>query len=212
MFTSFHIVVLISGHGSNLQALIYQQHHYQISAVISNNPKAYGLLRAQQAHIPTHIINHRDFANREHFDTALMNTIDRYQPHLVALAGFMRHLGSAFVKHYLGKLINIHPSLLPKYPGLQTHQRVLEAKDRYHGCSIHYVNEQLDAGPLIAQAKLRIETNDTVETLQQRIHALEHQLYPLVVCWMAEDRLKWEKGHPKLDNQPLPKTGILLNI
>jgi len=206
------ILALISGNGSNLQALIDHQGQYQIMTVISNNPDAYGLTRAQQAHIAHFTLNHRDFSSRADFDSELVKMIDAQQPDLIVLAGFMRRLTPGFVAHYLGRMINIHPSLLPKYPGLHTHQRVLEAGDKAHGCSIHYVTEALDGGPVIAQMQLDILPDDTPDSLQKRVHKLEHTLYPTVVNWIASGQLKWDNAHPKLDNKSLPKSGILLNI
>lgn len=188
MKNRFPIVVLISGNGSNLQAMIDavgKGAPFQIAAVISNVPEAYGLIRAQKAGIKTEILRHQDFPSRETFDEALLNLIDRYQPKLIVLAGFMRKLSPKIVQHFQGKMINIHPSLLPKYPGLSTHEKVLASGDTEHGISIHYVTEELDAGPIIAQAKLAILPEDTVESLQQRIHQLEHEYYPNIISKLA---------------------------
>ena len=173
------IVVLISGNGSNLQALIDAK--LPIAAVISNTPDAFGLQRATQAAIPTHCIDHRDFQDRESFDQALGHCIDQYAPQWIVLAGFMRLLSAAFVSRYTNQIINIHPSLLPKYPGLNTHQRALDAGDVLHGITIHIVTEALDAGPTLAQEALCIAPDDTAETLQRRIQRLEHLLYPKVL-------------------------------
>ena len=185
------IVVLISGHGSNLQALIDAQQRDelgggQIVAVVSNRAEAYGLQRAQQANIPAEHLSHKDFATREGFDAALMTRIDTYAPDLVVLAGFMRILTPAFVQHYAGKMVNIHPSLLPKYPGMHTHARAIEAGDQEHGASVHYVTEGVDEGPVILQGRVPILADDTPDTLQQRVHALEHQLYPRAVRMICE--------------------------
>ena len=185
------IVVLISGHGSNLQALIDAQQRDelgggQIVAVLSNRAEAYGLKRAQQANIPAEHLSHKDFATREAFDAALMTRIDTYAPDLVVLAGFMRILTPAFVQHYAGKMVNIHPSLLPKYPGMHTHAHAIEAGDQEHGASVHYVTEGVDEGPVILQGHVPILADDTPDTLQQRVHALEHQLYPRAVRMMCE--------------------------
>ena len=185
------IVVLISGHGSNLQALIDAQQRDelgggQIVAVLSNRAEAYGLKRAQQANIPAEHLSHKDFATREAFDAALMTRIDTYAPDLVVLAGFMRILTPAFVQHYAGKMVNIHPSLLPKYPGMHTHARAIEAGDQEHGASVHYVTEGVDEGPVILQGRVPILADDTPDTLQQRVHALEHQLYPRAVRMICE--------------------------
>lgn len=184
------IVVLISGSGTNLQAIIDANlNNITIAAVISNEPNAYGLERARNASIPTHIVNHRDFASRDTFDEMLRQQIDAYQPDLIVLSGFMRRLGSDFVNHYRGKIINIHPSLLPKYPGLHTHRKALKNGDKEHGTSIHFVTSELDAGPLIAQEKLKIHPHDTEDSLKSRIQALEHQLYPTVLKLFSEDRI-----------------------
>ena len=185
------IVVLISGHGSNLQALIDAQQRDELGggkivAVISNRAEAYGLKRAQQANIPTAHLSHRNFAEREAFDAALMMRIDAYAPDLVVLAGFMRILTPAFVRHFAGKMVNIHPSLLPKYPGLHTHARALEAGDNEHGATVHFVTEQVDEGPIILQSSVPILPDDTSDTLQQRVHQIEHQLYPRAVRMLCE--------------------------
>lgn len=184
----FRIVILISGDGSNLQAIIDAMREgapYQITAVISNKADAYGLTRAKNAGIPTQVINHTAFEDRGKFDQTLMETIDAYQPQLVVLAGFMRRLGENFVNHYEGKMINIHPSLLPKYPGLHTHRRVLESGDKEHGISIHYVTKDVDSGPIIEQSKLTVSPSDTEDSLKKRIHKLEHQRYPNVITDLA---------------------------
>ncbi|NLC09580.1 MAG: phosphoribosylglycinamide formyltransferase, partial [Gammaproteobacteria bacterium] len=187
------VVVLISGSGSNLQALL---NHFQdnesvtISAVISNKADAFGLQRAARAGVPTQVLSHRDYSDRLAFDQALIQVIDQYQPDLVVLAGFMRILTPEFTQHYQQRLMNIHPSLLPKYKGLDTHQRALEAGDTEHGCSVHFVTEHLDGGPVIIQASIAIEANDNVDSLAQKIHQLEHQIYPLAVQWFAEGRLQ----------------------
>src|SRR3989338_6642190 len=158
------IVVLISGFGSNLQAIIDAVANglaVDIKAVISNQPDAYGLKRAEQAGIPTQVIDHRAFKNRDAFDAALADCISSYQPQLIVLAGFMRLLGPVFIRGFYGQLINIHPSLLPKYPGLNTHEQAIVAGDKVHGVSIHFVDEGMDAGPLIAQAEVTIASIDT---------------------------------------------------
>ncbi len=187
------IVVLISGLGSNLQAIIDATHHglpVEIRAVISNRSDAYGLERAQQNGIPSYALAHSRFPDRQAFEAELRKLIDQYQPQLVVLAGFMRKLTPDFVKQYPGRIINIHPSLLPKYPGLHTHRQVLENRDALHGVTIHYVTEEIDAGPIIIQKSLPVGPNDTEETLRQRIHVLEHQLYPEVLAWFAEGKIK----------------------
>lgn len=210
-----NVVVLISGSGSNLQALINslgEDNPVQIRAVVSNRAEALGLQRAQAAGIATHVAQHRDFADRESFDAALMEIIDAYQPQLVVLAGFMRILTPGFVRHYQGRLLNIHPSLLPKYKGLNTHQRALEAGDVEHGCSVHFVTEELDGGPVAIQAVLTIEAAESIGTLTDRVHSAEHIIYPLAVRWFADGRLHLAEQGAMLDGAVLPATGHLLRI
>jgi len=200
------VVVLISGSGSNLQALIDGANTsgaYEIVAVISNKPDAYGLVRAAQAGIATAVLDHREFADRATFDTALAGLIDGFKPGLVVLAGFMRILTPGFVRHYAGRMLNIHPSLLPKYQGLNTHARALEAGDVEHGCSVHFVTEELDGGPVVAQAKVAVLPGDTPQSLAARVLEQEHRLYPAVVRWFSEGRLRWNSTAPVFDNQPL---------
>ncbi len=190
MSTPCNVVVLISGSGSNLQALIDSLAGADtpavIRAVISNRADAYGLERARKAHIETRFLDHKAYADRESFDAALIQAIDGFDADLVLLAGFMRILSADFVRHYQGRLLNIHPSLLPKYKGLHTHQRALEAGDAEHGCSVHFVTEELDGGPLVVQAAIPVESDDTPETLAQRVHVQEHVIYPLAMRWFAE--------------------------
>lgn len=196
--SQFRIIVLISGNGSNLQAIIdaivAKKLSAHISAVISNRADAFGLERAKKANIPTHVLINKDFKNNDEYDRALQQCIDQYQPQLIVLAGFMRILGKDFVKHYYGKIINIHPSLLPKYTGLNTHQRVLDAGEKEHGVTIHFVTEDLDSGPIIAQTKLTVEPTDTAEILKQKVHQLEHALYPKVIQQIVDGHLFLEKG------------------
>lgn len=211
MTQKLSILVLISGTGSNLQAIIdaiADGLPVHIEAVISNKAEAYGLIRAQQTHIPTHIIEHNNFSDRQTFERALIHTIDSHQPELIVLAGFMRQLSPDFVEHYWGRLINIHPSLLPKYPGLQTHRKVLAAKDHYHGASVHFVTDQVDQGPVICQAKLTILPDDDENSLKQRVLALEHHLYPQVLAWMAAGKIKLTAEGVWLENQLLPAEGV----
>jgi len=205
----FNLVILISGNGSNLQAIIDQINsgnlNARIAAVISNRNDAYGLKRASQASIPAVVIDHNQYETREAFDTALMQTIDQYEPDLLVLAGFMRILTNKFVNHYLGKMINIHPSLLPKYQGLNTHQRVLEAGDKEHGASVHFVTPELDSGPVILQTTVPVLQNDTPATLQQRVHDVEHQLYPEAIRRIISGHVRLQ-GHTVLfDRQPVSK-------
>ncbi|PAU57427.1 phosphoribosylglycinamide formyltransferase [Pseudomonas indica] len=209
-----NVVVLISGSGSNLQALIdstrSDDNPARIRAVISNRSDAYGLTRAQNAGIATQVLDHKAFDGRESFDAALIEAIDTFSPHLVVLAGFMRILTPTFVRHYAGRLLNIHPSLLPLYKGLHTHQRALEAGDAEHGCSVHFVTEELDGGPLVVQAIVPVQAGDTPESLAMRVHAQEHRIYPLAVRWFAEGRLCLGEHGAMLDGQPLPATGYLI--
>lgn len=214
-----NVVVLISGSGSNLQALIDSiqtsadasaSSPARICAVISNRADAYGLQRAQQAGIATQVLDHKQFDDREAFDTALAQAIDSYEPQLVILAGFMRILSAGFVRHYAGQLLNIHPSLLPKYKGLHTHQRALEAGDSEHGCSVHFVTEELDGGPLVIQAVIPVRSDDSPTSLAQRVHEQEHLIYPLAMRWFAEGRLRLDEQGAMLDGQTLPSTGFLI--
>lgn len=204
------VVVLISGSGSNLQALIDGQLPIDISAVISNRADAFGLDRAKQANIPAICLNHEEFPDRESFDRQLMAKIDEFQPQLVVLAGFMRILTADFVRHYYGRLLNIHPSLLPKYQGLHTHKRALEAGDKEHGVTVHFVTEELDGGPSIIQASVPILPSDNENSLAQRVLNQEHQIYPLAVRWFAEGRLKldYTGSSVSLDGETLPTQGV----
>ncbi|NBA97750.1 phosphoribosylglycinamide formyltransferase [Pseudomonas sp. R5(2019)] len=214
MPTPCDVVVLLSGTGSNLQALIDStqggDNPARIRAVISNRADAYGLQRARDAGIEARVLDHKGFEGREAFDTALMALIDEFSPKLVVLAGFMRILSADFVRHYQGRLLNIHPSLLPKYKGLHTHQRALDAGDREHGCSVHFVTEELDGGPLVVQAVVAVELADTAQSLAQRVHGQEHQIYPLAMRWFAEGRLSLGEQGAILDGQPLPASGHLI--
>ena len=200
------LAVLLSGQGSTLQAIIdaiaQKRLHAQISAVISNRPQAYGLQRAAQAGLPCHMIDHTQFASRDAFDQALQQRLEQYDVDLVVLAGFMRILTPQLVAAYAGRMLNIHPSLLPRYPGLNTHQRALDAHDSEQGTTVHFVTQALDGGPIIAQARLSIHTDDTVQTLQQRVQQLEHQLYPQVIQWFAQGRLTLQADQAYLDGQP----------
>ena len=208
------VVVLLSGTCSNLQALIdsndVKQSSAIIRAVISNRADAYGLQRAKDAGIDTRVLDHKAFEGREAFDAALIKVIDEFKPKLVVLAGFMRILSAEFVRHYQGRLLNIHPSLLPKYKGLHTHQRALEAGDGEHGCSVHFVTEELDGGPLVVQAVIPVESDDSPHSLAQRVHAQEHRIYPLAVRWFAEGRLSLDERGALLDGQLLAASGHLI--
>ena len=189
--------VFISGNGSNLQAIIDATSNGlidgQICCVLSNKKEAYGLARAKKANIPTVVIEHLNYENREEFDNALLQSLQKYNPDLIVLAGFMRILTPVFIKPYLGKLINIHPSLLPKYPGLNTHQKVIANKDTEHGVTVHFVDENLDGGPICAQSTMKVESND-IKTLEKRIHELEHELYPKVIQDFSKGNLALQIG------------------
>lgn len=206
-----NIVVLISGSGSNLQSIIdtCQRHEIdgQIVAVISNKSDAYGLVRAQEAGIPALCVSSKAFTDRQAYDAALLDAIEQYQPDLVVLAGFMRILTPDFVKHFTGKMLNIHPSLLPKYPGLHTHRRALENGDSEHGTSVHFVTEELDGGPIILQGYVPILPQDTEDDLVERVKLQEHLIYPQVIAWFVSGRLIMQDGKALLDGQPLSVTG-----
>ncbi len=201
------VVVLISGRGSNLQAIIEARAQgrlaIDIRAVISNVPGARGLSRAAAAGIPNCVVDNRAYPQRAAFDTALTKRIDRLQPQLVVLAGFMRILGQEFVAHYAGRLINIHPSLLPAFPGLDTHRRALAAGVREHGTSVHYVSADLDGGPLIAQARVPVYIDDTETQLAARVLEREHQLLPKVIDGIAQGRIRYQQGQVLIDEKPV---------
>lgn len=207
MAKPFRLVVLVSGSGSNLQAFIDRVADGSlpatIAAVISNRADAFGLERARRAGIPAETLDHKAFPDREAFDRALAARIDAYAPDVVVLAGFMRILSPWFVTHYEGRLLNVHPSLLPKFPGLDTHARALAAGEREHGSSVHFVTEELDGGPVVAQARVAIQSGDTADTLRERVQQAEHRLYPEVVGWIASGRLAWTPRGPVLDGRLL---------
>jgi len=198
-------VVLISGSGSNLQAIIDQATNIDldVSCVISNNADAYGLTRADKAGIPCHVVDHTQFDSREAFDQAVSKTIDQYNPDIVILAGFMRIFTEAFAQQYCGKMLNIHPSLLPKFQGLNTHQRVIDAGESEHGVSIHFVTAELDGGSVIAQSRVSVLPSDSAKSLAERVLIEEHKLFPKVIHWFTQGRLKLENGHAVLDGKPL---------
>lgn len=206
-----NIVVLISGNGSNLQAIIDACKQKQINgtlrAVFSNKADAFGLERAREAGIPAHALEASQFSGREAFDRELMQEIDAYAPDVVVLAGYMRILSPAFVAHYSGRLLNIHPSLLPKYPGLHTHRQVLENGDEEHGTSVHFVTDELDGGPVILQAKVPVFDGDEEDDITARVQAQEHAIYPLVVSWFVEGRLAMRNNAAWLDGAELPAQG-----
>lgn len=209
------VVVLISGSGSNLQALIDAQQKgdlpVEIVAVISNRPGVLGLTRAEIAGIPTLVLDHTQYSDRVTFDRELIRLIDSYEPDLLVLAGFMRILTEEFTGHYLGRMLNIHPSLLPKYQGLHTHQRVLEAGDLEHGVTVHFVTAELDGGPAAIQARINVLPNDDAAALAQRVQQQEHIIYPLAVKWFAEGRLRMQDGRALLDNELLSSSGYLIS-
>ena len=210
------LVVLISGRGSNLAAIINAvragQLPAEIRAVVSNEPGAPGIARARTAGIPTHVIDHRDFTTREEFGRALMQRIDACQPRLVALAGFMRVLDKRFIDHYAGRLLNIHPSLLPAFPGLNTHARALQSGAKEHGASVHFVTQEVDGGPVIIQAAVPVLPDDTPETLAERVLREEHRIYPLAIRWFLQGRLSIEHGRVLLDGQISPEQGLVHSV
>lgn len=199
------VVVLVSGHGSNLQAILDRADTIRITvrAVISDRPDAPALARARAAGVATQVITAQEHPDRAGYDAALAEAIDRHDAGLVVLAGFMRILGAQFVRHYRGRLLNIHPSLLPKYRGLHTHRRALEAGDTRHGCSVHFVTEELDAGAVIAQAEVPVLPGDDEAALRVRVQAVEHVIYPEVIGWFAAGRLGSREGRATLDGLPL---------
>jgi len=209
------IVVLISGNGSNLQAIIDACEQAKIpgkiTAVISNKAHAYGLQRAKAADIPAVFIDHTQYVTREAYDQQLLVQINEFAPDLIVLAGFMRILSREFVEHFQGQILNIHPSLLPKYKGLHTHQRAIDAGDREHGASVHFVTANLDDGPVILQSKVPIFENQDAEELTQRVIVQERQMYPLVVKWFCQDRLIMLNNKAFLDGIELEEQGYAAN-
>jgi len=207
-----NIAILISGTGSNMQAFIDAcesgELHAQIGIVISNNPEAAGLQRAAAAGIDTRCINHRDYDSREVFDAALCSALQELDIDLVILAGFMRILTPVFIEPYLGQLLNIHPSLLPKYPGLHTHKRAIDAGDEAGGATVHFVTPELDSGPAIIQARVPIQAGDTAESLAMRVIALEHKIYPLAAQWFLQGRLQLTNRGAELDGEAVPLSGV----
>ncbi len=201
------LTVLISGRGSNLQAILDQaasgELPAEVVAVISNQPGVYGLERARQAGVPALELDHRNFADRPAFEAALIEQMDRYQPDLVILAGFMRVLTTDFTEHYRGRLLNIHPSLLPKFRGLHTHERAIAAGETEHGATIHFVTAELDGGPVIVQARVPVLPGDDPDTLAARVLAQEHRLYPQAIRWFAQGRLKLDGKQVYFDGEPL---------
>lgn len=209
------ILVLISGSGSNMQAIAEACAKKEIDAdivgVISNRPAVMGLDRAAQFQIPSKVVDHTEFSTREEFDANLIRAIDEFEPDLVVLAGFMRILTPDFVRRYKGRLLNIHPSLLPKYKGLHTHQRALEAGDKKHGVTVHFVSEDLDGGPNVIQAVVPVLEGDDEGQLKTRVQQQEHVIYPIAVKWFVEGRISMIKGDAYFDNNALPETGLQLS-
>ena len=197
------IAVLVSGSGSNLQALIDAQLSGEIVGVLSNKADAYALTRAQNANIATAIISHKDFPTRADFDAQMHQQLLKWNVDVVILAGFMRILTPEFVAKWEGKMLNIHPSLLPAYKGVNTHQRVLNTGDTLHGCTVHFVTAELDAGQAIAQAALHVTGQDTAQSLAERVHHLEHFIYPQVAHWLCDGKLVWKDGQTYFQDQPL---------
>ncbi len=201
------IAVLVSGTGSNLQALIDAQLNGQLSGqivgVLSNKADAYALQRATQQQIATTVISHKNYSNRAGFDEAMHQQLLAWQVDVVILAGFMRILTADFVSKWQGKMLNIHPSLLPYYKGINTHQRVLNTGDRLHGCTVHFVSTELDAGQSIAQFAIAVAPHDNAETLAKRVHKLEHVLYPQVLQWFCNGQLTWQHGQAYFNQKPL---------
>ena len=197
--------ILISGSGTNLQSFIDKvaagELDLELCLVFSNKPDAYGLERAKKAGIPTACIEHGDLETREAFDQAVAAVIDDFKPELIVLAGFMRILSPWFVKHYEGKVLNIHPALLPKYPGLNTHQRALDAGEEWHGSTVHFVTEELDGGPRILAGRLRVDPNETAEELQHRVQAMEHQIYPEAAALVGSGRATYRDGTAWIDGE-----------
>lgn len=198
-------IILISGSGTNLQSFIDKvasgDLDLELCLVFSNRPNAFGLERAEKGGIPTACIEHGDFNDRESFDRAVAAVIDRYEPGLIVLAGFMRILSPWFVQHYEGRVLNIHPALLPKYPGLDTHQRALDAGDEWHGSTVHFVTEVLDGGPRILAGRLRVDPGETAEELKHRVQAIEHQIYPEAAGLVGSGRVRFEHGNTLIDGK-----------
>ena len=207
------IVILISGRGSNMQAIVEATRTGEIPAevraVVSSRPEAAGLKIAQAANIPTQVVSHRDYLTREALDEALTRAIDRHDPQLVVLAGFMRVVTANFVRRYQNQLMNIHPSLLPQFPGLRTHERALAAGVKHHGATVHFVTHEVDVGPIIVQATVPVLPNDTPDILAARVLEQEHRIYPLAIKWFFEGRLSIRDGKVLLDGAVRPEQGIV---
>lgn len=211
--SAINVVVLISGRGSNLQSIIDQTQSGELDinlcAVISNNPTAQGLGRAKKVGVTVQVVNDKEHVSRESFEQALIGAIDQHDPQLIVLAGFMKVLSPGFVDHYRGRMINIHPSLLPAFPGLNTHTRALEEKVEFHGASVHFVTDEVDGGPVIIQAKVPVQKDDNPDSLASRVLKEEHRIYPLAIQWFAENRLKIEGNQVLLDNGIQAEQGLI---
>lgn len=207
------IVVLISGRGSNMRVIAEHARRdilpVDVRAVISDQPAAPGLDIARELGIPTRSVRPRDYPDRASFDAALADVISEYAPKLIVLAGYMRILSPVFVQRFAGRMLNIHPSLLPKHRGLHTHQRVLDAGEHEHGVSVHFVTEELDGGPVVLQAVIDVEARDTADTLSARIQQFEHRIYPQVIAWFAQDRLQLRNNEAWLDGERLLQPRVL---
>ncbi len=209
------VVVMLSGSGTNLQALLDAEAagslgSADIVGVFSNRPDAYGLTRAQDAGKPVAVVDHREYEDRAEYDGSVLEALETWQPDLIVLAGYMRIMSDTLVNAFAGRMLNIHPSLLPAYPGLHTHRRVLEAGDQEHGSTVHFVTAELDGGPLILQGRLHVTDGDTEAALQGRVQALEHQIYPRVVRWFADGRLVLSpSGEVQLDGAILEPEGLV---
>jgi len=207
-----NLVVLISGSGTNLQAIIdaidAQRINGRISLVISNKASAFGLERAKKHGIATQVIDHKTFEDRESYDEKLKEIIEGANPDFIILAGYMRIMTPELVEHFSGRMVNIHPSLLPKYKGLNTHQRAIDAGDEEHGVSVHFVTPELDGGPVIIQSKVPVFVEDDATILAERVQTQERQIYPLVVKWLCEDRLVMKNNQAVMDNNVLASQGF----
>ena len=211
--TGKKIGVLVSGGGTNLQSLIDNIHqgtcNAEIACVISNIPDVYALQRASQANIPGQVIRHQAYPDRRQFELELLNTLHQYHVDIVCLAGFMRVLESTFIDAFAGQILNIHPSLLPKFTGLHTHQRAIDAHEKTHGCSVHFATRELDGGPVILQSKVPVIEHDTADSLARRVLEKEHVIYPLCVQWLCENKIHYSNGLAYYENKPL-QTPLLL--
>ena len=205
--------ILISGSGTNLQAFIDAVEcgdlDLELSVVFSNNPDAFGLRRAKKAGIATACIQHADYADRESFDRAVIAELNRFAPDLLVLAGFMRILSPYFVSHYTGRILNIHPALLPRYPGLDTHQRVLDAGDEWHGSTVHFVTEKLDAGPRILQGRLAVVPGESADELEKRVQSIEHRIYPQAASWVGSGKAQFRDGETWIDGAKAAEPQVL---